>query len=240
MQDKEQKISPIKQRILQYADSLGISKREFYTKIGVSRGTLESRTGITEDVVTKFIAAYPDVSLEWLVKGKGDVTGHGMIISSEEEYQEALDKGLKLLPEVDFKFAGGTTELVGNTDAIKRYWYLPDCKDCEAIAQVAGNSMAPAYPSGCWVALKRYSFDPCKPNRIPFGNVFGIVEEDLMTGEYHGHIKILRRYKDPEMAKHCWIARSIDTVNHDDFDIEISSVRALWIVKQHVVADVLL
>ena len=62
MQEKEQKISPIKQRILQYADSLGISKREFYAKIGVSRGTLESKTGITEDVVAKYIAANPDVS----------------------------------------------------------------------------------------------------------------------------------------------------------------------------------
>ena len=43
MQEKEQKISPIKQRILQFADNLNISKREFYAKIGVSRGTLEQR-----------------------------------------------------------------------------------------------------------------------------------------------------------------------------------------------------
>ena len=65
MQEKEQKISPIKQRILQFADNLNISKREFYAKIGVSRGTLESKTGITEDVT------FPDVSIEWLMQGKG-------------------------------------------------------------------------------------------------------------------------------------------------------------------------
>lgn len=73
MQEVKQKISPIKQRILQFANDLGISKREFYERIGVSRGTLESPTGITEDVMTKFIATYPDVSIEWLISGKGPI-----------------------------------------------------------------------------------------------------------------------------------------------------------------------
>lgn len=70
MQEKEQKISPIKQRILFFADSLGISKRKFYDNIGVSRGTLESTSGITEDILSKFIATYPKVSIEWLLTGK--------------------------------------------------------------------------------------------------------------------------------------------------------------------------
>ena len=78
MQEKEQKISPIKERILYFADYLGISKRDFYKTIGVSRGTLESKTGITEDTMAKFIAKYPEVSLEWLITGQGS-----MFISSE-------------------------------------------------------------------------------------------------------------------------------------------------------------
>lgn len=73
MQEKEQIISPIKQRILHFASTLGISKRDFYAKIGVSRGTLESKTGITEDVITKFFAAYPDINIEWLMTGRGDM-----------------------------------------------------------------------------------------------------------------------------------------------------------------------
>ena len=73
MQDKEQKISPIKQRILQFAETLNISKRDFYKTIGVSRGTLESKTGITEDIVAKFIATYPEISVEWLITGEGNI-----------------------------------------------------------------------------------------------------------------------------------------------------------------------
>lgn len=73
MQEKEQIISPIKQRILHFAGTLGISKRDFYAKIGVSRGTLESKTGITEDVITKFFATYPEINIEWLMTGRGDM-----------------------------------------------------------------------------------------------------------------------------------------------------------------------
>lgn len=85
MQEKEQNISPIKQRILQFVDTLSISKREFYAKIGVSRGTLESKTGITEDVMAKFIAEYDQVSLIWLITGEGEMlkTSEPAIIQSD-------------------------------------------------------------------------------------------------------------------------------------------------------------
>ena len=58
---------------MSFAGTLGISKRDFYAKIGVSRGTLESKTGITEDVITKFFATYPQVNIEWLMTGEGDM-----------------------------------------------------------------------------------------------------------------------------------------------------------------------
>lgn len=90
MQEKEQKISPIKQRILHFAKTLGISKRSFYEKIDVSRGTLESKTGITEDIVAKFIAAYPQVSLEWLIRGKGD-----MLVSRENISEKKIIRKLQ-------------------------------------------------------------------------------------------------------------------------------------------------
>lgn len=92
-QDKEQKISPIKQRILFFAESLGISKRDFYKKIGVSRGTLESRTGITEDIVAKFIAAYPDISLEWLIRGEGEMFRLSPESAEEKSQTKCAEKG---------------------------------------------------------------------------------------------------------------------------------------------------
>lgn len=83
MQEKSAKKSPIKQRILQVADDLPLSRREFYIKIGVSRGTLEANTGITEDVLTKFIVAFPEISLEWLILGVGEKYRQNSKISNE-------------------------------------------------------------------------------------------------------------------------------------------------------------
>ncbi|MDH6357212.1 hypothetical protein [Parabacteroides sp. PF5-9] len=94
MQEKEQYISPIKQRILEFAATLGISKRDFYSQIGVSRGTLESKTGITEDIMAKFIATFPDISLEWLIKGKGDMVVSHKQIRLKEEISPGLEDKL--------------------------------------------------------------------------------------------------------------------------------------------------
>jgi hypothetical protein len=73
MQEEKQNISPIKQRILQFVETLHISKRDFYLKTGISRGTLESKTGITEETITKLFATYKDISAEWLLRGRGNM-----------------------------------------------------------------------------------------------------------------------------------------------------------------------
>ncbi len=91
MQEKEQKISPIKQRILYFVEKLGISKRDFYAKIGVSRGTLESKTGITEDVITKFYTAYPNINIEWLMTGNGDMYLETNNFATMQEKEQKID-----------------------------------------------------------------------------------------------------------------------------------------------------
>lgn len=71
MQENEQNISPIKQRILQFVDYLKISKREFYSITGISRGTLDNKSGIDEKTLTKLFATYNIISVEWVILGKG-------------------------------------------------------------------------------------------------------------------------------------------------------------------------
>nr|DAG34383.1 MAG TPA: hypothetical protein [Caudoviricetes sp.] len=205
-------------------------------------------TGLTEASISNWRRGLKEPSLpnanmliQYLDKGCNSEINEpsDMAIVTEEEYQSAIKQGLPLLPEVNFKFSAGQTQLICGSEDITRYWFLPDCKDCEGVAQVVGRSMSPTLPSGSWVALKRYSIPTDNPNAIPFGNIFGIVVEDKETGDYHGHIKILRRYKDSNLAAKYWIAHSINIEEFDDFDIEIAQVRSLWIVKQHIVSDIL-
>lgn len=244
-----------KERFVEYLKFKGFGQTAFEESAGLSRGAIAKKTGFNADSIEKIAMVCPDLNINWLITGLGEmlnvhqeevsidtviVGSEKKIIDTEEDYQQAIEEGLRLLPEVDFKFAAGQVTLLNGTQDITRYWYLPDCKDCEGVAQVVGNSMSPALPSGCWVALKKYTLPSNNPNKIPFGNIFGVVVEDDDTGEYHGHIKVLRRYKEPDLARKYWIAQSINNREFDDFDIEIAKVKSLWIVKQHIVSDILL
>lgn len=247
----------VSERFLEVVDKLYDTDKNFVQDVGLSKSAFSNvRCGKQQaslDMILNLCNINENVNTEYILAGRGtplkestsdDISSvsesQAMIISTEDDYREAVSQGLKLLPEVNFKFVAGQTELINEPEFITRYWYLPDCKDCEGVAQIVGNSMSPSYPPGCWVALKRYPFSRERALQIPFGNVFAIVVEDIMTGEYFGHIKILRRYKERELARKYWIAHSINELEFDDFDIEIEQVRNLWIVKQHIVTDILL
>ncbi len=100
MQEKGQNISPVKRRILYFIDNLSISKREFYSKTGISRGTLESNTGITEDTMAKFIATYPEVSLDWLILGEGEIVRRSAPSPEERDIMELSRKLVEAKDEI--------------------------------------------------------------------------------------------------------------------------------------------
>jgi hypothetical protein len=112
MQEKEQKKSPIKQRILLFADSLGISKRDFYKIIDVSRGTLESNSSITEEILAKVLANFGELSPLWLLTGEGNmlksspnVSPSGSPVPSPGQTDQSPGPGCKLCKEKDERIA---------------------------------------------------------------------------------------------------------------------------------------
>lgn len=62
-----------KEKMLQYLDTKGISKGDFYKKTGFSNGFLTAGKHIGSDNLKIIIDNYPDLSLEWLVMDKGDM-----------------------------------------------------------------------------------------------------------------------------------------------------------------------
>ena len=63
---------PIKDKILYYLESKGITRYRFYKETGITRGILDQKNGITEDNLLKFVNYAQDISLEWLLFGKGE------------------------------------------------------------------------------------------------------------------------------------------------------------------------
>lgn len=76
MQEKNNKISPIKKRILQFIDYKGITKANFCELTGISypnlnSKSLESELGGTQ--ITLIASVFNEISLDWLILGKGEM-----------------------------------------------------------------------------------------------------------------------------------------------------------------------
>ena len=87
MQEK----SIIKQNILKYLEFKGISPCKFYQDSGITRGVLGQNNGMSEENTTRFIAYCPEINIEWLLTGKGDMLKksekHDLLNESSSTYE---------------------------------------------------------------------------------------------------------------------------------------------------------
>ncbi len=61
------------ERILQFIDYKGISKYIFLKKTGLSNGFLDKKRAIGTDKCENILEVYPEISLEWLIMGRGNM-----------------------------------------------------------------------------------------------------------------------------------------------------------------------
>lgn len=203
---------------MQFAGTLGISKRDFYTKIGVSRGTLESKTGITEDVMAKFIATFPDINYEWLLSGRGPMLKGGDkdplsiptpskidAINDHEAipFAEAARNGLSPIPLVTQTAAAG----FGNANFsieerdVKEYYVIPKFKYCKVdfMIEVSGLSMYPHFNSGDVIAcsiLRNTQFIQWNKCHVIATREQGILVKRLMPGDDMQHLRAVSDNKE--------------------------------------------
>ena len=106
-------MTPILQRIKDYADSKKLSIREIETAIDASNGTLgkalRNGTDIGASWLEKIVSAYPDLNPAWLLTGRGNmimeiagniapmVAANGQEQTGMEDRIQGLDGRLKSL-----------------------------------------------------------------------------------------------------------------------------------------------
>lgn len=94
MTQKNDKISSIKQRILQYIDYKGITKQDFCEITGISYSNLRSKSLESEFggvQITQILSLYDEISSDWLILGKGN-----MLRSHCDEQSESPDTTEKI------------------------------------------------------------------------------------------------------------------------------------------------
>lgn len=224
MQEKIQKISPIKQRILYFADKIGISKREFYSKIGVSRGTLEAKTGITEDVLAKFFATYPEVSISWVMTGEGEMMSNTSEVAPSHTFPLKTDNKVCIqdVPLYDFDASAGLIAIFNdlNPEPID-YLRIPNLPTVDGAIYVRGDSMSPLLKSGDIVMYKKKELSV---DSILWGEIY------LLSFNYDGDSYTAVKYiqKSDEPGK---IRLASFNPSFAPKDIPMNSVTALALVK---------
>jgi hypothetical protein len=74
-------------RFMDFYSHLGVSEREFAKNVGVSTGFIQSvknGTSFGVDILSKILSTYPDLSLDWLINGKGS-----MFLSKGKKLEES-------------------------------------------------------------------------------------------------------------------------------------------------------
>ncbi len=157
MQENKQEKSQIKQKILQYLQMKGVSPYEFYKSSGVTRGILQQNNGISEDNISRFLAYAPDVNIEWLIQGRGEMLRDIAALqeNKQEIYRSDEKNGIPLIP-IDAMagfFQGEQTIMLSDCD----YYIVPAFKNADFLITVRGDSMTPRYFSGDLIACKKLS-----------------------------------------------------------------------------------
>lgn len=78
-----------RERLIQFVDYKGISKSKFYSNVGLSNGFLDKNNHIGSDKIEKIIYKFPELNLNWLI------TGEGEMIKNEDSMSILNEKGTR-------------------------------------------------------------------------------------------------------------------------------------------------
>lgn len=148
-------------RTLEFIEFKGIKKSNFYKQIGLSNGYLDKVKELGADKIESIIKEYPDLNLQWLITGKGEMLKNSedpsKLISIDENNAGYLKKhGIPLIPIEAMAGIGGNGDVQIAENEIQNYFIVPQLDGIADCAfTVAGDSMAFTYLRGDYVLCKR-------------------------------------------------------------------------------------
>lgn len=90
-----QKKSQVKEKMLDYINLKKMPKNKFYESSGISRGTLESNSSVTEDIIYKFKQVFPEISIGWLFGESEEMLLRKKTNIDEESEQQVAAKNIR-------------------------------------------------------------------------------------------------------------------------------------------------
>jgi phage repressor protein C with HTH and peptisase S24 domain len=151
------------ERLSRFISYLGLKPTSFEAEMGFSNGSisklLNERRALGTDRLETIVAKYPELNVDWLITGKGEMlTVSGSPISIAREPESFYDGGLSTsIPIADIKAAAGSGYM--NTEALRasEFIHLPKNltkKGKHLCIRIKGNSMSPTLQDGGYVVIR--------------------------------------------------------------------------------------
>lgn len=124
------KISPIKERILQFIEYKDITKKDFCDVTGISYANLKGKSLFSEiggNQIGEILSTYGEISSDWLLTGNGNMIKSYNQVAANEPKKAYQEKGCPLCAEKDKRIQQLERQLKRNENEIDRLWNLIEC-----------------------------------------------------------------------------------------------------------------
>lgn len=188
----------VKERIIEFIKSSGLSVNRFEKSAGLSVGYLRQlRKEPSREKIENIVAAFPMLNPVWLMTGEGDMLREEGMSVDEVEAKTALEEGkIPLIPAS--AFAGNVQGFAPDSLSLRDCDFIVSpVRGAEFAIPITGESMEPDYPDGSIVYIKHINVDAF----IPWGNTMVL---DTENGAF-----IKRIFPDIEDDEYIW-AKSIN------------------------------
>lgn len=195
-------LSPVKERLIWFIKYKGISQRKFAEMCGLSSGFVNNIVNsIQPKTLSTISKQFPDLNTTWLL------TGDGNMIKGQEP---KIQPNAEILTDVTF-YAVPLLPLSAQGGSLNDFVMSVKENECEKVLspvkadfamKVQGDSMSPAYPSGCTIYIKRIN----ELIFIDWGHTYvldtrnGTVIKTLLPSDKENAVKCVSLNPDPKFA----------------------------------------
>lgn len=146
----------IKERLVKFAKSKERSVRAFEREAGLTIGYVNTiRVSVQPDKLQRIASRYPDLNTEWLMTGVGPMTRGGSVKTSTAT-NKAETPNVFTAPLLPLAAQGGTlNDFVVSIKIAECERVVTPIRDVDFVMTVTGDSMAPDYPNGAQVLIKK-------------------------------------------------------------------------------------
>lgn len=158
-------MSLIKERVLMIPEQKGMTKQEFCKLIGMSYGNFTGKsksTPINSNAIGNISIKFPDVNLEWLIKGEGEMFKSNIDHSKTEAIKVydtpvEVDQDSQLISLYSVKSTENFANLFKDPKSqnLLGTIKIPNLLSCDGAVYFIGNGMSPVLKSGDIVIYKQ-------------------------------------------------------------------------------------